>query len=181
VLRSELAETAVSALVLFAGALLALAAPACSPSPRATATAYLEDRAGILETETAANINRRLEAFEKETCHRLFLLILSSLPDGNLEAFNARIMQERGIAVPPLESGLILTVALAEGKVRIDAGKGLQGIVNSGRADEILKTAAIPLFAEEKYSEGLIRALMLLMDEGRLIDYPDGLRPDICR
>lgn len=177
--RSEPAGKAVATLVFFTSALLALAAPACSPSPRATA--HLEDRAGILEAETSANINRRLEAFERETCHRLFVLILPSLPVDGLEAFNARIMEERGIAAPPLESGLIFTVALEEGKVRIDAGKGLQGVVNSGRADAILKTAAIPLFAEEKYGEGLIRALMLLMDEGRLIHYPDGLRPDVCR
>ena len=176
---SESVQRVAASLVLLAAAFMVLAAVACSPASRKTD--YLEDRAGILEEETAANITLRLEEFEKETCHHLFLLILPSLPDEGLEAFNALFIKERGIAAPPLESGLILTVALKEGKVRIDAGRGLQSIVSSGRADAILKADAIPLFAEEKYGEGLIRALMLLMDEGRLVHYPEGLRPDVCR
>jgi uncharacterized membrane protein YgcG len=126
-------------------------------------------------------MSQRLAEYEKETCHRINVLVLQTFEGNTLAEYSAQTMKERNIAPPPLESGLLMTVVIADGTARIDAGRGLQDIVNSGRADAILKTGAFPLFVEEKYEEGIVRALMLLMAEGRSIMYPDELRPEHCR
>ena len=161
-------------------AALALAAAACTPRPEGPLD-FVTDQTGVLEAATVENISKRLEDFERETCHSIHVLVIPSLGGKDLAAYTAPIMKNRQIAPPPLESGLLLTVAIAEGKARIDAGRGLQDLVNSGRADEILKTGAFPFFSEERYDEGLVRALVLLMDEGRMVSYPDDLRPEYCR
>lgn len=157
-----------------------LAAFSCAPRPEGPLE-FVTDQSGVLETATVKNISERLGDYEKETCHSIHLLIIPSLDGKDLAAFTASVMKGRHVAPPPLESGLLLTVAIEEGKARIDAGKGLASIVNSGRADTILKTGAFPFFAEGRYDEGIVSALVQIMDEGRLVTYPDELRPEYCR
>jgi uncharacterized protein len=157
-----------------------LAIVACSPRPDGPME-FVTDQAGVLEDGAVRNITERIEEYERETCHRLHVLVIPSLAGKDFAAFTAAAMEERQVAPPPLESGLLLTVAIAEGKARIDAGRGLQTLVNSGRADDILKTGAFPFFSEGRYGEGIVSALVLLMDEGRRIAYPDELRPEYCR
>ena len=144
-------------------------------------TGRINDYSGSLDKGTVAALEESLQRYESETCHQFVVIVLPSLEGRRIEALSSRIMAEWKIGHGQLENGLLLTVSLEEGKTRIDTGKGLEFIMSVGRAEDILLNTMIPLFRDGRIDEGVTRGVEALMEEGRKVNFPPELRPEVCR
>ena len=165
--------------------LLILLTAACSPKKETPATlvrqGWVSDYAGKLGPDDKTRISAVLEAYEKETCHQIFLLIVPSLGGENIAEFSQRTASAWKIGQPGFENGFLVTIALQEGSVRIETGSFFEWFIQDGTADRILKEEMFPLFREDRFVEGLDRGLAEIMIAGRLKPIPDGHKQDVCR
>jgi uncharacterized protein len=167
------------------GVILSLAVAACSPkddSPAVLARqGWVSDYADKLKPEDKKRISTSLEAYEKETCHQIFLLIIPSLGGETIAEFSQRTASAWDIGQPGFGNGFLVSIALDEGTVRIETGSAFEWFIQDGTADKILKGVMFPFFRQDKFVEGLERGLEEIMIAGRLKPIPEDHKPDICR
>jgi uncharacterized protein len=142
---------------------------------------WVSDYAGALKTEEKTRISRTLEMYERETCHQVYLLLIPSLEGENIAEFSQRTATAWDIGQPGFGNGFLVTIALQEGSVRIEAASAFEWFIQDGTADKILKEVMIPLFREDRMVEGIERGLEEIMIAGRLKAIPDDHKPVICR
>ena len=170
---------------LLLAAMLLLASAACSPKDNSPDVllrqGWVSDYAGKLKPEEKSRLAVALEAYEKETCHQIFVLIIPSLAGENIADFSQRTALAWEIGQPGFGNGFLVTVALEEGVVRIETGSAFEWFIENGTADKILKEVMFPLFRQDRFVEGLERGLDEIMLAGRLKQIPVDHRPEFCR
>lgn len=158
---------------------------ACSKKEDAPAVlqqqGWVSDYAGVLESGERMRLEASLEAYEKETCHQLYVLIIPSLAGENIVDFSQRTASAWQIGQPGFGNGFLVSIAMEEGTVRIETGSAFEWFIQNGTADRILKEVMFPLFRENQFVEGLEQGLVEIMTAGRLKPIPDNHKPDVCR
>jgi len=142
---------------------------------------WVSDYASLLKPDEKKRIAASLEAYEKETCHQVFLLIIPSLAGENIAEFSQRTASAWEIGQPGFGNGFLVSIALEEGSVRIESGSAFEWFIQDGTADKILKETMFPLFRGGRMVEGIERGLEEIMAAGRLKPIPGDHKPDICR
>ena len=142
---------------------------------------WVSDYADALKPEEKSRISQELEAYEKETCHQIYLLIIPSLAGENITDFSQRTAAAWKIGQTGLDNGFLITIAMQERNIRIEATSAFEWFIQNGTGEKILREEVIPLFRENRFVDGIERGLKEIMKAGRLKQIPDDLKPDICR
>ncbi len=170
---------------LFLGLILLSTLAACTPQKITPAVrarqGWVSDYADILKPEEKTSLSDTLEAYEMETCHQIFVLIVPSLAGDNIEDFSKRTATGWNIGQPGFGNGFLVSIAMEEGSVRIETGSAFEWFIQDGTADRILKEVMFPLFRQDRFVEGLQHGLEEIMAAGRLKPIPEDHKPDMCR
>src|SRR5262249_59795834 len=73
----------------------------------------------------------------------------------NLEDFSIKLAERWRVGQKGLDNGVILVVFLAERKVRLEVGYGLEPTIPDAAAAAIIRDAIAPRFREGRYAAGL--------------------------
>jgi uncharacterized protein len=152
-----------------------LLATACNGSKNQTMVQQgpVNDFAGVLSGPEKEALAELLTAYEKETCHQVVVVIVPELA-------GEKMAQAWKIGQQFLDNGILVSIAVQEGKARIDTGAGLDRIVKDGLAATILQQAMFPHFRQGRFGDGLRSGLEALMREARKTTYPPDHRPSVC-
>jgi uncharacterized protein len=147
-------------LLLIAGSVFALEVP---PAP----TQWFTDRAGLLGPTEADLLNRKLADFEQETGAQFIIYVLPSLEGDSVEDFSIRAVERWKVGQKKYDNGLVLFVFVAERKVRIEVGYGLEGSITDAFASRVIRETIAPGFQSQQYGEALNAAANALMQKIR--------------
>ena len=136
--RAKLAASALLAVVC----LLALGAAEIEipPSPGRWAT----DTAGFLSAAAVQEIDRTLEAYERESGHQILVYIGKSTGGYTIEEFAVKAFQAWKVGRKGLDDGLVLFVMADDRKIRIEVGYGLEPVVPDIIAGRIIYDIMAP-------------------------------------
>ena len=128
--------------ILAAACLLALGAADLKipPSPDRWAT----DTAGFLSAATVQELDRTLEAYEKETGHQVLVYIGKTTGGYPIEEFAVKAFQAWKVGRKGLDDGLALFVMAEDRKIRIEVGYGLEPVVPDIIAGRIIYDIMAP-------------------------------------
>ena len=172
------------AFVLLCSVLL-LAAAGCtkkdqSPQPL-DRDGWITDYADILSQAEKSRISASLAAYEKETCHQVMVLIVPSLGGESIVDFSQRTATAWDIGQPGYGNGILVSIALEDGSVRIETGSAFEWLIQEGTADRILKEVMFPHFRDERFVDGIEQGLAEIMQAARQKVIPEDHRPDVCQ
>ncbi len=142
---------------------------------------WITDYANILSQADKSRLSATLAAYEKETCHQVLVLIVPSLEGESIEGFSQRTAAAWDIGQPGFGNGILVSIALQDGSVRIEAGSAFEWFIQKGTADRILKEVMFPYFRNERFLEGIEQGLAEIMKAALLKVIPEDHRPDVCR
>ncbi|MBI3607612.1 MAG: TPM domain-containing protein [Nitrospirae bacterium] len=129
------------------------------PAPRS----LVNDFAGVLDAPTAARITAIAEGLRRDTGVEFAVVTIPSYaPEASLDDYAAGLFKAWGIGKAQEDNGLLLIMALAERRVRIEIGYGLEPVVTDGRAGAIIDAEILPAFRRSEYGEGLARGAAAL-------------------
>jgi uncharacterized protein len=149
-----------NARALFAASLAVFLATAAFAEDLPKPQRVVTDRAGILSAADVAALEESLVAMRREKLAEAIVYISESLPEGAvLEELTLRSVNEWGVGEAGLDNGLAIFVFLAERKVRIEVGLGLEKIVTDEEAARVIEERIVPAFRRQEYGEGLRDAL----------------------
>ncbi len=134
--------------------------------------ARAQDQAGLLSPTLRRRIDAQLLAYEQKTGHQLILLTLPSLEGDPLEDFTIHVMESWKLGNKDRDDGLLLFIAVAERKIRIEVGQGLEGDVTDAVSSRIINEIIQPAFRRGDMEGGIVQGLKALMAATGAPDIP---------
>ena len=117
---------------------------------------WVTDRAGVLSPAVAAAIDRKLEAFERSQGSQVLVAIFPSLPEDEvLEDWTQRVAESWGVGRAKEDDGVVLFVFVADRKLRIEVGYGLEGALTDLESKAILDEVLVPHLREGDWDGGI--------------------------
>ena len=120
---------------------------------------YVNDFVGVLSPEEANSINFLAGEIEKNTTVQVAVLIVNSTQPLAIEDYSNQVFRANGIGHRDNNNGLLIVVAVADRKWRIEVGYGLEGTINDAKAGDIGRTYFTPNFQQDQYGTGIYLAV----------------------
>jgi uncharacterized protein len=102
-------------------------------------TAHVTDTAGKLSEGERIALDRKLEDYRIRTSNQIAVFIPASLDGETIEDVGIATGRAWHIGVKGKDNGVLLIIAPAERKARIDAGKGSEGDLPDLKTDDIIQ------------------------------------------
>jgi uncharacterized membrane protein YgcG len=120
------------------------------------------DLYGLLSKNEVNQLKADLNRFEKATSNEIAVLITNSLRGQTIEDYAAEVFRRAkavdgmtGIGKNSLDNGILIVIAPAEKKYRVEVGYGLGGALTDTKAKELAETYLRPKYKEKKYYEAI--------------------------
>ena len=122
------------------------------PSP----AKYFNDYSGVVSAATAQHLNSELEDFERQTSNQILVAIFPKMQsDSSMEDYTVRTAQSWRAGQKAKSNGAILFVFIADRKMRIEVGYGLEGALPDAICEQIIDQEIKPHFKNGDYDGGL--------------------------
>lgn len=131
------------------------------PSP----TQWVTDAAGVLQPQELQALNSKLREFETRSGAQFIVYIFPSLEDESLEDFSIRAAEAWKAGQEKYDNGLILLVFMAEQRIRIEVGYGLEGTMTDAFSSRVIRNYLAPHFQNGQYAAGLNAAADAIIAE----------------
>ncbi len=118
-------------------------------------TGRVNDYARMLSPEAATSLEQKLAAFERDQSTQIVVLTVPSLQGDDIDQFAIRVADQWKIGQKGKDNGVILIIAQAEHKVRIEVGMGLQGVLPDLTAGRIIRNVMGPLLKTGNFDQGI--------------------------
>jgi uncharacterized protein len=116
---------------------------------------YLNDYAHLLPEAEDHRLDEKLHRFDEETSTQIVVAIFPKLPSPSLEDFTVRTAESWRVGRKGLDNGAIFFVFVADKKMRIEVGYGLEGALPDALAFRILDEQVRPRFRSGDYAGGI--------------------------
>ena len=136
-------------------ALATAGAEAAFPKPRGK----VNDFAGVLDQATAAELARIVSDTEARTSAEIAVVTVPSLDGMSVEEYAVRLFADWGIGKSARDNGLLVLVAPAERRIRIEVGYGLEPILPDALAGRIIREEFLPAFRDNQYPRGILQGV----------------------
>ncbi|TAL16183.1 TPM domain-containing protein [bacterium] len=161
--RGRKALLAILLLALASLGTLALAAFQIPESP----SGRVSDYAGLLKPEEARELEAQLARIETSNSNQFTIAIFPGLEGESLEDLSIRIGDKWKIGQKGRDNGLMLLIFMAEKKVRVEVGKGLEGAITDLYSGRVIREIVAPAFRDGKPGEGLSKAMKAFDEASR--------------
>jgi uncharacterized protein len=118
-------------------------------------TGRIVDNANLLTPAQEAELARKLEALERASSRQLVILTAPDLGGRSIDEYGVGLGRAWRLGQAGANNGAVLIVAVAEKKVRIEVGYGLEGILTDALASQIIRDRITPRFRADDYPGGI--------------------------
>jgi len=113
------------------------------------------DQANLLTPDERAKLEAKLKAHEDRTSDQVVVATVSSLEGTSVEDYANRLFRAWQLGQKKTDNGVLLLVAPAERKVRIEVGYELEGALTDALSKVIITTAIAPQFQKGNFAGGI--------------------------
>ncbi len=137
---------------------------ACAELSFPTLTGRVVDNGGFLSSAAEAQLSQQLQAHENATGNQLVVATVKDLQGYPIEQFGYQLGRHWGIGEKDKNNGVILLVARAERKIRIEVGYGLEGTLTDAISSNIIHTVIEPAFKKGQFEKGIGAGVSAIID-----------------
>jgi uncharacterized protein len=149
-------EVSTAALVLLTFLCLVSAAFALDFPPL---TGRVVDQANVMTAQSRSDVEAKLKDLEDKSGIQLVVATVKSLQGNDVETYANELFRSWKLGEAKSNNGVLLLVAPAEHKVRIEVGYGLEGTLTDALSSVIISSAIIPRFKTNDFSGGIERGV----------------------
>jgi len=118
-------------------------------------TGFINDFANVLSPKVENAMENLSRELKQKTGAEVVVVTVKSLNGMDYTDYAVRLFEKWGIGEKGKDNGILLLNAIAERKIRIEVGYGLEGIIPDGLAGEIRDKYLIPSLKQNDYDTGL--------------------------
>lgn len=124
---------------------------------------YVEDYSGVLTQEAEQFILDRAVALEAATKAQVVVVTVPNTHTDSLESYSLSLANEWGIGDAELDNGVLLLFTTEEPHVRLEVGRGLEGILPDAKAGRILDDFAVDAKNDGRWNEAAVRTFSAVL------------------
>lgn len=117
---------------------------------------YVVDTTNTLTKDEKSVLEEKLQAFHNNGEAEMYLVMVDSIGDTPISEYTMQIAEKWKPGKKDVDNGLIVLIAKQDHKMRMEVGRGLEGVIPDGAAGEILDNAQ-PAFRKNEYGAGLVK------------------------
>lgn len=120
---------------------------------------YVNDFAGVLSASDISSINGLAAQIETNSTVQVGVLIVNSTLPYDIDSYSNQAFRANGIGQKENNNGVLIVVAVADRKYRIEVGYGLEGLVPDAKAGDIGRYCFVDNFRSNQYGDGIYCAV----------------------
>ena len=117
------------------------------------------DDANVISPVVRTSIEQKSKELEEKSGIQLVVATVKSLQGSDIETFANQLFRAWKLGEAKKNNGVLLLVAPAEHKVRIEVGYGLEGTLTDALSQVIIAGSMVPRFKANDYSDGIARGV----------------------
>ena len=127
----------------------------------------VNDYGGMISPQARATLEAELSALERTDSTQVVVLTVPSLEGDVIEEFSIKVGDAWKIGQKGKDNGVIFIVSKADRKMRIEVGKGLQGVLTDLLAGRIIDSVIKPLFKQGRFDDGFLEGTRAIIKATR--------------
>jgi uncharacterized protein len=137
--------------------------------------ARVTDLTGTLTAEQQSTLEEKLRAFEARKGSQLAVLIVPTTRPEEIEQYSIRVVDQWKLGRKNVDDGALLIVAKDDRAIRIEVGRGLEGVLTDLTSHRIIEETITPLFRQGDFYGGINAGLdqMIRVVDGEQLPPPD--------
>lgn len=128
---------------------------------------YVNDYAKLLSPATAQELEQALRSFAETDSTQVAILTIDSLEGDSLEDFSIRTVEKWGVGKRGKDNGALFLVVKNDRKMRLEVGRGLEGVLTDLAAGRIIDNIVRPLFKAGRFDDGIKAGVAAIMQISR--------------
>src|ERR1700686_2680284 len=122
-------------------------------------TGRVVDQAGVMSADSRNTVEAKLKDLEDKSGIQLVVATVKSLQGSDIETYANQLFRTWKLGQTQKNNGVLLLVAPAEHKVRIEVGYGLEGTLTDALSSAIISGAIVPRFKTNDFAGGIDRGV----------------------
>ena len=134
--------------------------------------AHITDEIGLLTLSQRQNLEKYLADYEQKTGNQIAVLLIDNTAPETIEQYSIRVADQWKLGRKGIDDGVLLIVAKNNPpglrRLRIETGRGVQGVLTDIRSKQILQDIIAPYFRQNHFYDGLatgITAITATLDK----------------
>jgi uncharacterized membrane protein YgcG len=147
-------------------------------------TARVNDQAALLSGADAQALEDKLATFEQAKGGQIAVLIVPTTGEETIEQYSIRVVDQWKLGRKGVDDGVLVLVAKDDRKVRIEVGRGFEGVLPDAIANRIVDGFIAPKFLAGNYAGGLndgVDRIIGVVNGGALPEPPKAASPPIAQ
>lgn len=124
---------------------------------------HVHDDAHVLSAAAVGQLEHQLKAYEDSTSNQLAILIIPSLDGEVLEQYSLRVAEAWQLGQADKDNGALLLIVVNDRKIRIETGRGLEGVLTDAVCSRIIRNEIAPAFRKDEYDNGVTNAVRAMI------------------
>lgn len=125
--------------------------------------AHVNDYANLLSPQAAQQLEDELTAFERSDSTQIAVLTIPSLEGEDVEGYSIKVVEQWQLGQKGKDNGALLLVAKNDRKIRIEAGRGLEGKLTDLVSGRIIRNEISPAFKRGDFDAGIAAGVHAIM------------------
>ena len=126
--------------------------------------AWVNDYANVLSAGELRALDQQLAGLEQRSSNQIFIAIFNQLPENAyVEDFTVKLYEKWRPGLADKDNGILIAVFVADRKVRMEIGYGLEDVVTDAQAGMLIRDVIGPEFKQENYFAGLDAVIKILI------------------
>jgi uncharacterized protein len=121
---------------------------------------WVRDEANILSAQTIQELEIFLKHHRDSTSNQIAVYIIPNLEGGDIDDYTYRVFQEWKLGQKGKDNGVLLLISKEDKLVRIEVGKGLEGVLTDLESSRINRYELAPRFRAGDYDSGVKAAVL---------------------
>lgn len=154
-----------------------IAAPLADAQDIPYLSGRVNDYAGILSSQTIYDLENQLKAHEQKTSDQVAVLTVANLEGQAIEDFSMKVVETWKLGQKDKDNGVLLLISRDDRKLRIEVGRGLEGVLTDALCSQIIRHQITPRFKNGDFDGGVkagIDAILGTIDGTYTADESDG-------
>lgn len=118
----------------------------------------VNDYVGIMSVEEQNALEQKLVAYNDSTSTQLAIVVIESLEGYEVSDYATRLAESWGVGQKQKDNGVMLLVAIADKKITIQTGYGMEGVLPDAICKRIIEKEIKPAFKQSRFYEGIDNA-----------------------
>lgn len=159
--------------------LFGLAAGAADPVAVPKLSGRVVDLTGTLGAPEAERISAKLAAAERERGSQVAVLLVQTLGTETIEEFATRVTDEWKLGRAGVDDGVLFVIAKQDRRMRIQTGRGVQGVLTDALSRRIVEERVAPRFRSGDFAGGIEAGVDAILQAiaGEALPPPSGRKP----